>query len=259
MKKALKIKNKNNEFLDTSFDGLDLTLSKSIMIFNHGFGTDKHERGLFDDIVEKLDGDGEDTAFIRFSYTGYGESEGKQEEKTLDTMADDLVSVWQYVQEHKSKDAIVKTLSFSMGNHVLTKALGKVSLSIETMICVNPSSFVTGEAGKAKWASRSGAEIDTNNVLIIPRADGSITKIGQGFWDSIDPVAYKNNLTEAAKKYNSVLIRAVDDHIVENTEVAKLPFKKIFELHGDHNFSKPEDREVFLNTIASVLLETKKK
>lgn len=251
----MEIRNKNNELLDTSFEGIDIKTAKEIIVFNHGFGTDKHERGIFDAIVEKLETETNNRAFIRFSYSGYGQSEGKQEEKSLDTMADDLLTIWHFVDEHKSKDAVVKTLSFSMGNQILSKALSKNLFDIKTMICVNPANFKTREESKAKWDSRPGVKIDADNILHIPRADGSVTKIGQEFWDSIDPVSYRGNLTEAVEKYNSVLIRAIDDDVVDNAELTKLPFNKIIEIHGNHNYTKPEDRKAFLNTVSEVINE----
>lgn len=259
MQKNLGIKNSKGETLDTSIDGTGIDLAKTVVVFNHGFGTDKHERGLFDSIVGKLTEELGDSSFVRFSYAGYGKSGGSQEEKTINTMAEDLCSVWQYVVKNKAKEAIIKTISFSMGNNVLSKALSKSDIDIETMICVNPAAFTSGEQGKTKWSGRPGAKIDDKGILHIPRADGSVTKIGQSFWDSLNPAIYKENLIKASEKYNSILIRATDDHVVENVEVAKLPFKKVFEIRGDHNFSKSEDLTMFLTKITEIFKGKKSK
>jgi len=248
----VKIPNHNNELLDASIDGADLGSAKEILVYNHGFGTDKHERGLTDDIVNKLIPERNDICVLRFSYAGYGQSEGKQEEKTLDTMANDLVAVWEYVDKSRQKDARIVTISFSMGNQVLTKALAKYDFKIDKLICVSPANFVTGEDGKEKWSARPGVTF-AGEIMNIPRADGSITKISQSFWDSLGPVQYKVGLTKVAESHDSVLIRGLEDNIVENSALATLPFKQIYEIHGDHNFSGAKDREIFLDTLIGAL------
>ncbi len=247
----IKITNSNNEILDYSLDG-DLDSASIIILYNHGFGTDKHERGLSDDIVSKLTSNYKELAILRFSYAGYGKSEGKQEEKTLDTMADDLISVWDFIENNKSKNSLLRTISFSLGNQVLTKAYAKKKPLFDKIICVNPARFSTGQESKEKWCSRPGVK-EENGVMFIPRADGSITKIGEAFWNSIDPEAYKRTLEEIANNFDSTLIRATEDHIVDNEELTSLSFKKIIEIPGDHNFSKLEDKEVFLNKLAEVI------
>jgi len=248
----IKILNQNNELLDVSVDGADLSSASEIVVYNHGFGTDKHERGLTDDIVIRLVPEREGVCVLRFSYAGYGRSEGKQEDKTLDTMADDLVAVWKFVDSAKLPEASVVTISFSMGNQVLTKALAKYSFKIDKLICVSPANFVSGEDGKAKWSARPGVTWD-GEIMNIPRADGSVTKISQSFWDSLEPTLYRDALTEAAKTHKSVLIRGLEDNIVENSALATLPFSRIFEIHGDHNFSDSKDRTIFLDTLLEAL------
>lgn len=244
--------NSLGEKLDVSLDGVGIKRAKTILIYNHGFGTDRHERGLTDDMVKYLKPDINCIAFIRMSYSGYGASEGVQELKTLDTMADDLVSVWKYVDKSKPKDSKITTISFSMGNQIFTKAFNKFPIRLDKMICVSPMNFTNGIDGKKKWAARPGVTY-SGDIMNVPRADGTLTKLSQSFWNSIDPVAYKSGLCFTAEKFNSYLIRATEDDVVDNTDILEVPFKHIAEISGDHNFSKKEDRAGFLKTLAEII------
>ncbi|OIP24682.1 hypothetical protein AUK11_02675 [bacterium CG2_30_37_16] len=111
--RSFSAKNANGEILDVFVEGDSLEKAEEIVILVHGFGTDRHERGLFDQISKECAED--DRAILSFSLSGFGESEGDQKTKTLDTMADDFKSVVEFVEAHKNERSIINIIGFSMG------------------------------------------------------------------------------------------------------------------------------------------------
>jgi alpha/beta superfamily hydrolase len=251
--KVLEIRNKQGELLEAIFEGATIQTAEKIILMVHGFGTNLHERGVFDDASKAILENFPNTTVVRFSVAGYGKSEGKQEEKSFDTMAEDIEVVFDYILKNKRSDGILNTISFSMGNHYFAKTVLKLKPEIDKLIVVNPAEYNFKERmQKVHWPD---AKVDEDGVWYLDRADGSFTRVGPAFWKSLDTVAKERNLDSAVASYNSVLIRATEDHIADNAEMTKLPFKEIIEIHGDHNYSKPEDRKVFVDKLLGALKE----
>ena len=251
----MEIRNKYGEKLETLIEGAPLHEAKEILVMVHGFGTNLHEVGIFDDAVEVITKKLPDIAVVRFSWAGFGKSEGKEEDLTYFKVEDDIAAVVDFVIAQKQNDASLVLLGASRGNAPLASYLVKNPQSLKQLIVTKPAAFTSAEEGKKKWSSRPGFKIDEKGVWVIPRSDGSVTKLSPEYWESIDPVKYKNDLTNVTQDYNSVLIRDSYDDFVDNREVAELPFKKKYEVIGDHNFSKPAQRAAFLKTLIEVLGE----
>ena len=88
MQYYLKVKNPSGELLDVLVEGNPDSTQAVIMA--HGFGTDKHEHGLFDSLVDILS---PNHLTIRFDFSGYGNSEGNQVDVNYHKQAKDLGSI----------------------------------------------------------------------------------------------------------------------------------------------------------------------
>jgi len=74
----------------------------STVILAHGFGGDKRELGMFDDVAKSLT---ENNFLVyRFDFSGSGESEGDYSETSLTKLAGDLRSVIDFVKEQPKVD-----------------------------------------------------------------------------------------------------------------------------------------------------------
>jgi isopentenyldiphosphate isomerase/pimeloyl-ACP methyl ester carboxylesterase len=250
----LKVPNKQNELLDVMTDGADLHEASRIVVFVHGFGTSLHERGLFDHIVGTLTKTDKRLATIRFSWSGFGDSEGKPQETTLQKISSDFECVLDYVYKNANEFSNVAVVGFSMGNIVVAGVLTSKRYRVYKVVCINPADFKPGDISFKKWLSHEGAKLE-GEVLVVPRADGTVTRMNRAFWDTLDDMNYKGNLAKLCAEYSSILVRATDDTIVDNTEVKTVDFSEIIELPGEHNFSKPQDLRLFLDTIATVFSE----
>lgn len=249
------IRNSLGELLDVSFEGKEISEADRVMVLTHGFGTDKHERGIFDDISENLTKNDENLSIIRYTNSGYGESEGDQKTKSLETMKDDLASVLAKVNEIKQSETKINLVGFSMGSHVLSRYLSEASgKDIENVVIVNPPGLHFKDRIQEYFRSKS--EIDEDGVWTAERKDGTKTQIGPAFWESLDGNLLKKNMKSLTEKYSVTFVRAINDDVVtENTAAVyrDMHFKKIVGMPGNHNYSKPEDRERFLSVFKNLI------
>ncbi len=114
------IQNKRNEKLA----GLrDLSTSRRdkypTVILVHGFGGNKTEYGMFDDIAKRLASNGYQV--FRFDFAGLGESEGIYSFTTLTKQTEDLESILNYVKTQPTVDNFrLGLVGMSLGTAVIT-------------------------------------------------------------------------------------------------------------------------------------------
>jgi len=251
------VKNQLGEKLDVSIDGKSLKEANKIIILVHGFGTDKHERGVFDDISKRLISGDKNLAVVRFSFAGFGESEGDQKTKSIDTEALDIESVYQKIEEQIKEDVPIIILSFSNGVKALTKflSIGSYNIVPQKVVIINPSPFNFAKDLKDLFQRRGSSTIDKNGIWYLKRGDGTVTSISPKFWESLDEKEAIENIRKVSRKLSVVMIRALNEDIIKaDTKEMYKPFiENIVELPGDHNYNKPEDRVRFLDKIEELL------
>jgi uncharacterized protein len=69
------------------------------VILVHGFGADKHESGMFDELADYLAKAG--IVNFRFDFSGRGESQGNYKKTTITKQKNDLACILQYVRKQK--------------------------------------------------------------------------------------------------------------------------------------------------------------
>ena len=254
----MKIKNRKGEDLDTNIEGADLATARKIVILAHGFGTDKHERGAFDAISKKiLEQTPDNMTVVRFSYSGFGESEGDQKTKMLETMAEDLADVADYVNA-KNSGAEIIIGGYSLGNHIVCKYLAENSFRQDKVILMNLPECAFKDRMQKFFVDRGLVEVQDDGVWAMKRADGSISYVGPEFWESVGHTDQQiANLRKIVETFDTYLLRATDDHVVDwkasEEEIKDLPFKEKIYLRGDHNYSKPEDMAAFTEAFVKII------
>jgi pimeloyl-ACP methyl ester carboxylesterase len=232
-------------------EGSRLCKAEKIILLVHGFGTDLHERGLFDEVSKALQSSG-DAAVVRFNFPKLEGENGIRREKSLEGMADDLRLVLDYVARNKRGDAFLTIVGFSMGNYVIAKCFSiATSISPEKVILINPPRIDFKEELQNYFQNKPGAKIDDNDIWTLPREDGSTTYVGPEFWDSIKREEQSQELEKLVNNLPCYLIKATDDATVSemDEEMRNMPFKEIVNLKGDHNFSNLEDRTSFIRSL----------
>ncbi len=113
-------KNKYGEKLVGLLDLPDSQENKlPAVILLHGFGGEKTESGLFDDIAQELNRN--NFLSYRFDFSGLGQSEGDYSKTTLTRLTEDLRSMIDFVKSQPEVDAsMIAIIGFSLGTAVAT-------------------------------------------------------------------------------------------------------------------------------------------
>jgi pimeloyl-ACP methyl ester carboxylesterase len=236
----MKIKNEYGESIDLLVEGK--SNSSTTIIFVHGLGTNKNENSnLFIDIAKPLL---EKYRIIRFDLSGYGESEGKQEEADLNKHAKDLKAVINFAESEY--EGTRNILAFSLGCFVVLKLNPD---NIEKTVFVSPPNPIPEqmiEATKARIESRPNGKVVEGGISVYPRSDGSVQKLGPTFWNTLrvfDPI---ESLAEYSNKTNVIVFRASQDEIVSSQNMHRykeLKTLKYVEIPGNHGFTNSKDRD----------------
>lgn len=242
------IRNKFGEKLDTWVESGEGEI-KANVIMVHGFGTSKHETaGYFDDISSVLVND--NFRVIRFDFSGYGNSDGKQEEVCYSKQVLDLQTIHNYVNYTFSEP--IYMFSQSMGTWVT--ALYSPYNIIKTIFTGIPNSNtqVVIDRVTERFGTRAGAKLNMEGVSLLPRSTGKVQKIGSYFWDDIrklDPINVVKNYSE---KTNLLLVHWENDEIIGKDYLAEydsIPTLKSMWLPGDHSLTNPRDRQNFIKIL----------
>ena len=218
---------------------------KHIIIFSHGFGTRKDDRGLLTDIAERFF----NTESILFDYNGVDETEKVLTVRLLSEQAKMLTEIIEKARIG-NPGAVIDIIGHSQGCLVI--ALAKPQ-DVRKTIFVAPSLDNDIEHTLDMFRSRPGTEINLSGISKLARRDGTITLVPAEFWverKKVEPIPLYNKLSSQT---DLIIINAKQDEILGHTEIQGLNKKiKIVELDGSHQFSG-EARKVLINKIKEFL------
>ena len=241
------VNNAMGEKIDVLVEG-NLNSPISI-VFVHGFGTNKDEgAGLFVDLSSAL----REYRVVRFDFTGYGKSEGKQEDTSLVKEASDLNSVLGFVQE-KYGDKIW-LIGMSLGCYVIA-LLSPDSISKTVFISPPDSSqAITAERLAKRIKSRKGGVVDYNGITVYPRSSGESQRIGPAFWKSLNEFNAQMAISTYSRKTELITIIPLQDEIFErkNIDFYDKVSSSCIRMKGNHAFTIQEERDALVSKIAEI-------
>jgi pimeloyl-ACP methyl ester carboxylesterase len=220
------------------------------VVYVHGFGSHLNE-GYAPDLVEAL---APTTRVVRFDFSSCGQSTGKQEEICFHKMNDDLENVLKYV--HQTYQGTVSIVAHSMGSFVTAQLSPEgIAKAIFTGV-PNADTWHLASQLQNRILKRFGGIVNEQGVTQYPRKDGTIQQLGPDFWKDLKALDPVKAFTVFSKKTSLVLIRPLHDEVVGKQFME--PYKEIqdakhIEIEGDHNFTKPQDREAMLKKIVELL------
>jgi len=160
--KEIIIKKRDGTKLSAVLDAPE-AIKYPIVIFCHGFGGNKEEWAPY--IKEFLKNN---IAVLRFDFSGHGTSGGKFEDLTLTRELDDLLAVYDYVQNQLPGVAVTTLFGHSLGGTVAMyfSTVKKVSAIISVSAPINfkeiPES-IFGKESKSTWKEKGYVELDWYN------------------------------------------------------------------------------------------------
>lgn len=244
----MEIRNKFGEKIDFMVEGNEK--AGTTVVFAHGFGTNKDEGGLFVDIANALS---KDFRIVRFDFSGYGKSEGKEEDANLQKHTFDLEAVLDFVR--KNYPGKIDIIAHSMGTFVACLLSPR---DIEKAILTsppNPDVEKNIENKKNKLIERGGA-INENGISKYPRTSGKIQNLGAGYWKAMREFKSLEKFSKFSQKTKLYLFKPLQDEISVPGDFSgyeNIDSLEYFELNGSHNYSKLEDRKILIKNIQKIL------
>jgi hypothetical protein len=207
-----------------------------IIIYSHGFGVRKEDRGLFTAIAKALP----DAESIMFDYNPINEASNTLTAKPLDEQARKLRKVINTMRAEQP-EAIIDLVCHSQGCVVagLVKPRG-----MRKVIMLTPPDDVRAEVVAQQLGARLDTPIDIMSRTRLARSDGSTTVIHPEYWQSlagINPVSFYNKLARVTALR---IIGAKQDEVLGETVFEGLDhaISRVI-LDGGHNFDDEESRK----------------
>jgi pimeloyl-ACP methyl ester carboxylesterase len=220
-------------------------MSKHIVIYSHGFGVRKDDRGLFTDVANVLP----ELEHVMFDYNEFDDDSNTLTARPLDEQANMLLQRINQVRESNS-DAVIDIVAHSQG--CVVAALAHPD-GIRKVVFLAPPAQFLGLEKREIYAMRPGTRTEEDGTIYMPRRDGSTTIIKEDYWKSregVVPIELYNQLTEQT---NLTIITATKDEILTNPDFTGLSTKvKLIKQEADHDFTG-DYRPQLLETLQSVL------
>ncbi|MFA5750779.1 MAG: hypothetical protein WC898_00605 [Candidatus Paceibacterota bacterium] len=203
--------------------------AEHIIVFSHGFGTRKDDRGLFSIIANEF----AQTPFFLFDYNRVDEERNILTVRPLSEQAKMLNDV---ISKSclDNPNAMVDIIAHSQG--CLVVALAK-PLGIRKIVFITPSLDSDIEHTINMFKERRGTEINLLGVSKLARKDGSTTMVPAEFWEErkkINPIPLYNEL---CLHTDLLIINAKQDDVMGKVDARGLDERiKVISLDGDHQF-----------------------
>ena len=220
-------------------------ITDKIVLYSHGFGVKKDDRGLFTGIASSLDG----FQHVMFDYNQINELNNTLTVTPLHEQAEILKSQYDILR-NKYPEAIIELVCHSQG--CVVAGLAKLGGVHKTILLAPPTRFLGSEAKLKQMSEREGTVIE-NGVVSYPRRDGSTTIIKQDYWQSrdkiSDPIALYNQLS---RETEVTIVEALDDEVLGESDYSALSDKVLhIQQEANHDFTN-EARSALLKTIGDV-------
>lgn len=223
-------------------------ITDKIVLYSHGFGVKKDDRGLFTDIASSLD----NFQHVMFDYNQINEQNNTLTVTPLHEQTETLKSQYDTLRD-KYPNAIIDLVCHSQG--CVVAGLANLRDVRKTILLAPPTHFLGSEAKLKQMSEREGTVVE-NGVVSYPRRDGSTTIIKQDYWQSrdkiSDPIALYNQLSQETEL---TIIEALNDEVLGESDYSALSDKVLHvQQEANHDFTN-EARSALLKTIGDVLGE----
>ncbi|MGE3770084.1 MAG: hypothetical protein AB7G06_03950 [Bdellovibrionales bacterium] len=218
-------------------------MEKHIILYSHGFGVDKTDRGLFTDIAAALP----NAEHVMFDYN---DVDTKTRNMTINPLSAQAVNLQRRYDDVAAQNpgAVIDLVCHSQG----CVAAAKANLNgVRRMVFLTAPSVLSVKDMVDRFGSKAGSSIDLNGMSQLARADGTTTYVPPIYWQELDALEPIKDYTVIAPKNDLTIIQAEEDHVLGRVELTGVPAKVSF-MPGDHNFDGAA-RPALVQRVAEVL------
>lgn len=217
-------------------------MTKHVIVYSHGFGVRKDDRGLFTDIANAIP----DADHIMFDYNVIDEQANTLTVNPLQAQVQKL----REQLSHFDGDITVDIVAHSQG--CVVAALAKPQ-NVRQILCLAPPDSVDVSRLINFFGSRDGSDINLEGQSRIPRRDGSTTIIPAAYWQSLkglDVIRLCNRLPDLAQVK---FLIANEDEVLGMTNFDKTDERiDLVQVSGNHDFAG-DDRQRLVNLVRNEL------
>lgn len=215
------------------------------LIFSHGFGVKKDDRGLLTDIADSFPG----YESILFDYNDVDEQHNVLTVAPIRRQADMLLDEIDIVRQ-SDPDAEISLVCHSQG--CVVAALANPT-NIKQAVFLAPPGNVSADSIKKFFGKRPGTVVENDGTMRVPRADGSTTRIPQQFIDDIKSVDVTELYSSFAHQTKLTIVVANQDEVLKPIDFSYLAERvRLLHIDGDHNFTG-DDRIGLINQLEELL------
>jgi hypothetical protein len=219
-------------------------MSKHIVIYSHGFGVGKDDRGLFPDIASALP----NCRNEMFDYNHFDEARGAIVVSPFDKQAAKLSQVITQIKKD-NPEAIIDMICHSQG--CVTAAMA-CQEGIRKSIFLAPPDNLNIDRLITKF-DRPGSTLNVEGESLLVRRDGGLTIVPKEYWSSIRPLEVLSLYDTFGNNTDLTIIDATEDETLGNTDFSKRNESiKLSQLAADHNFTG-ESRDEVKNLIVNLM------
>ena len=201
-------------------------MAKHIIIFSHGFGVRKDDRGLLSDIATAFP----QTESVLFDYFIINEEKKTLTVRPLSEQAKMLNDTIKRVRS-ANPDAVIDLIGHSQGT--IVAAIAKPE-GIRKTILLAP----VFDMSIQRAIERYGARMNLNGITELAPLDGLVRFIPPEYWVERKTLKPFDEYNAFAKKTEIIVIEANQDEVVPKVDLTALSSKlKLAPLDGDHNFT----------------------
>lgn len=220
-------------------------MGSHFIIYSHGFGVRKDDRGLFTDIAAAMP----TTKHIMFDYNQINEASNTLTVAPLDKQAAKLRQTVLETQA-TNPNATIDIIGHSQG--CLVAAIANVSGVRKTIFTAPPSDADLEDKIK-RWPVRPGTQFTTEGTSYLERKDGSTTIVPPEYWISLRNLNAQKLYNTLAETTDLTIITAMQDEVLGEVAWDELtPNIKVIEMATGHNF-EGESWQQFIEAIEQEL------
>lgn len=208
----------------------DYEIAPHMVVFSHGFGVERTNRGLFTDLVRTLP---EDYGYVLFDY--YDITGKTVNFSSLQDQQRMLLSIIAWLSEQADVTDI-SLVAHSMG--CIVAALAQPPELKQVVMLAPP--LMIGDGPRAYFTGKDGAE-KRDNLWVVPQGEGITNYIPEKLFDEFETVKPQEALLDYAAVQPFELLIPTDDEVLGTVDYNDLALdENITALtidEADHNFS----------------------
>ncbi|MDD3284348.1 MAG: hypothetical protein PHZ07_02020 [Patescibacteria group bacterium] len=221
---------------------------KHIIIFSHGFGVLKDDRGLFTELSKGFLQDKIESVMF-----DYNEIDYDKKEITVKPFSEQAKILQKVINEtvKDNPDSIIDIITHSQG--AVMVALAKLE-GIRSVIILAPFFYTDIHNIMERYTKNSSNEINFSGTSKRLRSDGTTTIIPASYWTERFATDIYKLYNDLALTTDLTIINAGEDEIMDKRDLSKIFNAKIINIHGNHDFSG-ESRKNLVSFVEDIIIK----